>query len=85
MFENFFIFLFFLLLSKSKQKNVYHWIFCFTYLDEPKVPLRKTPTYAESLRKQYQASTFYYTEPESYLGKINIILFSKVKLHFKYN
>ncbi|CAB4380116.1 unnamed protein product [Rhizophagus irregularis] len=35
--------------------------------DEAKISLRKTPTYAESLRKQYQASTFYYTEPESYL------------------
>ncbi|CAG8448295.1 11840_t:CDS:2 [Rhizophagus irregularis] len=35
--------------------------------DEAKISLRKAPTYAESLRKQYQASTFYYTEPESYL------------------
>lgn len=51
--------------------------FCFTYLDEAKISLRKAPTYAESLRKQYQASTFYYTEPESYLGKINIILLVK--------
>ncbi|GBC09075.1 hypothetical protein RclHR1_00860013 [Rhizophagus clarus] len=35
--------------------------------NEPKHHLRKTPTYAESLRRQYQGSTFYYAEPESFL------------------